>query len=60
MFRVIYLDSFNNVQHEGGFSSDKEAFEWIKQNGVCAISINVWSEYTNQFVQLYNMRVRKV
>lgn len=45
MFRVIYLDQNDTVQHKGGFDSDKAAYEWIeKQDNIIAMRLMIWSE----------------
>ena len=45
MFRVVYLDQNDIVQHKGGFDSDKAAYEWIeKHTDIIAIRLMVWSE----------------
>lgn len=45
MFRVVYLDQNDIVQHKGGFDSDKAAYEWIEKHAdIIAIRLMVWSE----------------
>jgi len=47
MWRISYLNLNNDeVEHKGGFNSDKEAIEWTENNkDVIALTLLVWSEY---------------
>ena len=54
MFRAVYLDNNYGISHKGGFKSDKEANEWIKEKNITAIKLLVWSEDIQCFKTLYN------
>lgn len=58
MWTVIYLDREDNVANKGGFKSDADAFGWINKNhnNIHPLSINVWSELTQQLRSVYKIK----
>lgn len=47
MFKVTYINNSNDyVYHRGGFKSDKEAYEWVDQQGrkITPLKLLIWSE----------------
>lgn len=45
MFRVSYLGKYG-IEHKSGFKSDKEANNWVKEQGnkIIALKLLIWSE----------------
>lgn len=54
MFRISYIDNkTDTIQHKGGFTSDKAAYEWLeKQSDITPLKLLVWSEYIQSYKTL--------
>lgn len=50
MWAISYLN-LNNIEVElrGGFNSDKDAIDWVKNNKVIALELLIWSEYLQNY-----------
>lgn len=47
MFRVSYINnSTDKICHKGGFDSDKDAYDWVYNQGenITALKLLIWSE----------------
>ena len=50
MFRVVYIDDNNKINHKGGFNSDAEAYKWIDAHKeVTPVRLLIWSDELDCF-----------
>lgn len=57
MWKVSYMDlEDDGIKSKGGFKSDKEADEWIRNNNIIPLKLLVWSELLQCYrtVEEYN------
>lgn len=55
MFCVSYYDKYGQVSQKGGFKSDKEAYQWVREQGdlIIPLKLLVWSEEIDCYTTLY-------